>query len=56
MQIAQISQLRATPRATPKMMYYCACPSQTAARLFDKFDIANNEAWDRGEFDNFMVR
>ena len=24
----------ATPRATPKMMYYDACPTQTAARYF----------------------
>ena len=41
MQIAQILQLRvapratpgAIPRATPKMIYYCACPTQTAARI-----------------------
>ena len=40
MELAQIRQLKvtpratpgATPRATPKMMYYDACPTQTAAR------------------------
>ena len=39
------------------LLVYATKPLYSScATLFDKFDIANNEAWDRGEFDNFMVR
>ena len=30
----------ATPRATPKMMYYDACPTQTAARYKPLFEVS----------------
>ena len=50
-QMPQIEQLRltpratpgATPRATPKMMYYDACPTQTAARSGEGGDTPKRE-------------
>ena len=53
-QMPQIEQLRltpratpgATPRATPKMMYYDACPTQTAARFQGAGGVQSQSAKD----------